>query len=79
MAHVKPKPQLRDGKEIQLRSDISSLVSRFLVGANPYKNCLNCNHWNYGEDQCGKFKAKPPTDVIVNSCSDYDDNDDIPF
>jgi len=38
-----------------------------------------CTHWDYGNDQCGKFKAKPPTDVIVYSCESYEDDDDIPF
>ena len=79
MAYVKPTPKIREGKEIELRSSIANLIHRYLTGSNPYKNCLNCTHWDYGKDQCGKFNAKPPTDIIVYSCPQYEDNDDIPF
>lgn len=79
MAYVKPTSKIREGKEIELRSSIANLIHRYLTGSNPYKNCLNCTHWDYGKDQCGKFKAKPPTDVIVYSCESYEDDDDIPF
>lgn len=44
-----------------------------------YRNCLNCIHWEEGNDQCGKFKLKPPAEIIVYSCEKYEDNDDIPF
>lgn len=79
MAYMKPTTKLRDGKEIELRSDLANLVHRYLIGIHPYKNCLNCTHWDYGKDQCGKFNAKPPTDIIVYSCPQHEDNDDIPF
>lgn len=79
MAYEKPKPQIREGKEIEIRSALATLVHRFLKDTNAYKNCLNCVSWDYINDQCGKFKAKPPTDIIVNSCSFHEDNDDIPF
>ena len=79
MAYVKPTSKIREGKEIELRSSIANLIHRYLTGSNPYKNCLNCTHWDYGKDQCGKFNAKPPTDVIVYSCSQHEDNDEVPF
>jgi len=45
----------------------------------PYQSCLNCKHWHYGKELCEKFNAKPPPDVIVYSCPEYEDNNDIPF
>ncbi len=41
------------------------------------RSCLNCEHWGDDEDQCLKFKVKPPAKVIVFSCEAWDDR--IPF
>lgn len=80
MAHKKPVPQLREGKEIELRSDVANTIFKLIkLGGGAYKNCLNCMQWDFGLDQCGKFKAKPPTDIIVYSCPEHEDNDEIPF
>lgn len=79
MAYIKPKPVIREEKEIEIRSSLASLTHKFLTGSIAYKNCLNCAHWHYGKDLCGKFNSKPPTEVIVYSCPSHEDNDDIPF
>lgn len=75
MAYIKPKPIIR----AETYATLQTAFSRILNAQYPFQNCLNCTHWDYGNDQCGKFKAKPPTDVIIYSCESYEDNDDIPF
>jgi len=75
MAYKEPKPILRQEAWLNLQT---TLVRQITI-ANIFQNCLNCSHWNFAEDQCGKFKAKPPTDIIVYSCPEYADNNDIPF
>lgn len=45
----------------------------------PYQNCLNCEHWSYGKNLCGKFNTLPPPEILIYSCSEYVDNQDIPF
>lgn len=81
MAYVKPNPILRAEPYLELQSSIVNFMNKQLSNPirYPYKNCLNCTHWDYGKDQCGKFNAKPPTDIIVYSCPQHEDNDDIPF
>lgn len=80
MAYVKPTPIVRDNKELELRADVANAVFKLIkLGNGVYKNCLNCMNWDFGNDQCKKFNAKPPTDIIVYSCPAHEDNDDIPF
>ena len=45
----------------------------------PYKTCLNCKNWNEGAELCKLANARPPAEVIVYSCPQHEDNDDIPF
>lgn len=45
----------------------------------PYRNCLNCEHWDTNNDICGKFKSLPPPKVIAFSCEHYKDIEGIPF
>lgn len=81
MAYVKPNPKLREENYLELQSAIVNFMNKQLHNTiyHPYQNCLNCTHWNYGEDVCGKFKAKPPTDILIYSCPEYEDDKDIPF
>lgn len=44
----------------------------------PYRNCLNCTNWNFDMDGCNRFKAKPPTEIIVYSCEQWEE-ERIPF
>lgn len=77
MAYQKPKPILRQEAWLELQS----ALTRILNDPNrlPYQSCLNCKHWNFGKELCEKFNAKPPPDIIVYSCPEYEDNNDIPF
>lgn len=72
---MKPKPILRENAYLELMSAMTKLIGN----GQPYQNCLNCMSWDYGNDYCGKYKAKPPTEVIVNSCPEYDDDGQVPF
>lgn len=40
------------------------------------RNCLKCVWWDTPGDMCEKYKQKPPTNVLVSGCSEFDD---IPF
>lgn len=75
MVYKKPKPILR----AEAYSNLQSAFTRILNSQFAYQNCLNCKHWDFNFDQCGKFKAKPPTEIIVYSCEHHEDDDDIPF
>ena len=73
--YKQPVPILRQEVWLNLQSDLVKTIT----SSNIFQNCLNCMHWKYDQDQCGKYNAKPPAEIIVNSCPDHLDNDDIPF
>jgi len=73
--YKQPKPILRQAIFVELQSDINKLVLK----ANIYQNCLNCQHWNIHKDECGLFNSKPPTEILIYSCPEYKDDDNIPF
>jgi hypothetical protein len=75
MFNDKQIPILRKEVYVELQSDLVRLIAK----SRAYQNCLNCEHWKYKEDLCGKHNAKPPTEIIVYSCPDYLDDDNIPF
>jgi len=77
MAYLKPKPILRQEAWLELQSALTKILNN--PHSIPYQNCLNCKYWNYGQELCNKFNARPPADVICYSCEHYEDNDDIPF
>lgn len=77
MAYEKPKPILRQEAWLELQSALTRILNNPTRMA--YQSCLNCKHWNFGKDICDKFNVKPPADIIVYSCPDYEDNSDIPF
>ena len=72
---------MREASYADLHTSISVAVDRILNKPMfiPYRNCLNCNNWDYSHDICGFYKSKPPTEVIVYGCETYSDNGDIPF
>lgn len=76
--YKQPIPVLRTESVENLKQAIVRLVDRNRVGY-PYKNCLNCLSWNEGAELCKKFNARPPAEIIVYSCPDHEDNDEIPF
>lgn len=75
MAYIQPKPILRQQAWLELQSTLVKNITY----SNPFQNCLNCQHWEFGNDQCGLYKAKPPTEILIYSCPDHKDNNDIPF
>jgi hypothetical protein len=81
MAYKLPIPTLRETNYTEINSDLAAGLHKLLRNhmRYPYQNCLNCTQWDFGKDECGKYKSKPPTEVIVYSCPDYVDNEGIPF
>lgn len=78
MAYKKPMPTIRPSSESVIKYAIEKIFRVGRIGF-PYRNCLNCIHWNVEKDLCGKFNSKPPTEIIVYSCDFYEDDGDIPF
>lgn len=76
MAYKQPIPIFRKEANIELQSWLRRILVQFPY---PYQNCLNCKNWDAANDQCGLYKAKPPTEIIVYSCEAYIDSHDIPF
>lgn len=75
------KPELRVNARYNFRSAINGFVETIFSDARsyPFQTCLNCDHWDDKEEICKKFSARPPAHIIVFSCPDYDDMNDIPF
>lgn len=81
--YKQPKPIL---KAEALGGLLDAIIREFRVGrvSFPYKNCLNCDHWNENDEICKKFNSRPPAEIIVYSCEFHKDtkdnmSDDIPF
>lgn len=79
--YKQPKPIIRPIPHGDLFSTIGDAIRKQITHAAnfPFQNCLNCKHWKFDKDLCGKYNAKPPTEIIVYSCPAYEDFDDIPF
>lgn len=57
--------------------EASNLLLEVLQNSWNIQTCLNCLHCDRANDQCGKFKAKPPMNVVIGGCQDWECN--IPF
>ena len=79
--YKQPTPIMRDENYADLYVGIKAAIDSVIKNpmSVPYKNCLNCEHWHNGKDLCELYNAKPPTEIIVYSCSSHKDNQDIPF
>lgn len=79
--YKQPKPIMRQSSYADFYQAVQVAVDKVIKQPQtfPYQNCLNCEHWSYKKDICSKFNARPPTEIIVYSCSEYVDNEDIPF
>ena len=73
--YKQPVPILRQEVWLNLQTDLVKTITR----SNIFQNCLNCMHWEFKNDQCGKYKVKPPTEILIYSCPDYKDDSEIPF
>jgi hypothetical protein len=64
------KPSLiRLSKEIQLHEK--------MVRHNLLPSCVNCEHWQKKPEVCGFYGARPPAEVIVWGCGEWQAT--IPF
>jgi hypothetical protein len=73
--YKEPKPIIRQ----HVWAELQTTLTKNITNSHIFQNCLNCMNWNHDEDLCGKYAAKPPTEIIVNSCPDYQDDGEIPF
>ena len=76
--YQQPKPILRTESLENLKQSVVRLFDKNRVGY-PYKNCLNCLNWDAGKEVCKKYNARPPAEIIVYSCPEHEDDDEIPF
>lgn len=81
MAYTQPKPVMRQSSYADFYQAIQTAIDRVIKtpATVPYQNCLNCTHWDFVDDKCKLYNAKPPTEIIVYSCPSHEDNEDIPF
>ena len=79
--YEQPKLVMRQNSYADFYQAVQVAVDRVIKQPQtmPYQNCLNCTKWNYGKDICGLYNAKPPTEILIYSCSSYEDSGDIPF
>ena len=73
---------LTDKTRLDAMNKLALYVGNFLFDNGFFRNCNNCEHWVEGpphnrQQICGKFKMRPPTDVIVSGCPEH--SDQIPF
>ena len=81
MVYKQPKPIIRAIPHGDLFSTINDSIRKYITNAanHPFQNCLNCKHWNFANDKCKLYDAKPPTEIIVYSCPSYEDGEEVPF
>ncbi|QDP52310.1 MAG: hypothetical protein Unbinned4162contig1001_10 [Prokaryotic dsDNA virus sp.] len=60
-----------------IHSQSYSEVQESMAASGVIRTCENCAHCDKPNDQCGKFKAKPPIVVIAKGCEHWEL--DIPF
>lgn len=79
--YKQPKPIMRQSSYADFYQAVQAAVDNVIKNPMtvPYQNCLNCEHWKREADLCGMFNAKPPTEIIVYSCPEYKDDNDVPF
>ena len=65
-------------REISLKEVLAEITTR-INRVDLYRSCLTCTVWQSKEEMCGKWKQRPPAEVIANGCDDYFDQDDTPF
>ena len=54
------------------------LVVEEAIRRGNFHSCINCVHWSLNNDNCDKYRMRPPAKVIVYSCG-KDWEDEIPF
>lgn len=76
MAYKKPSPVLIDSRLGHLKDALKRSL-----GLTVYRNCLNCSEWNEKDETCKRFNSRPPAEIIVYSCEQWEEGKDwdIPF
>lgn len=75
------KPTLRQTPHIDMYSAFNDAIRKNITQNEvfPFQNCLNCKYWNFGKEICNKYNIRPPVEIIVYSCPDYEDYNEIPY
>ena len=75
------KPIIRAIPHGDLFSTLNDAIRKYITNSanHPFQNCLNCKHWNFKEEICSRYNIRPPAEIIVYSCPDYEDSNDIPY
>jgi len=84
-----PRPRLnKDGLvNITVKPEVQKFFAQMMnhIGKRSdwFATCITCIHWeeNNGANsgRCRKFDCVPPSRVIADGCSEYEDEDSIPF
>mgnify|MGYP001571271877 CR=1 FL=1 len=75
------KLKLRQNSSAKLHHNVVETVFSTIEKAKefPFATCLTCISFIEKDSYCKQHKCVPPPRVIVYSCPDYFDNDEIPF
>lgn len=65
------------GQDPVKRAEHVRKSQKALVDTFTWECCPNCEHWDSKTEFCGKYQMRPPANVIVIGCVDYDAG--IPF
>ena len=58
------------------RFKLASENHRFLIERYALSSCLNCRHFDAKQEKCQPADQRPPAEVLVYGCSEWDD---VPF
>lgn len=52
-------------------------MQKSLIASGQFPTCTGCEFWNRNKEVCEKYNMKPPAEVIVTGCVNYESA--IPF
>lgn len=59
------------------KQEAINLIHRELIDRHLLRTCITCGNWDEKVEQCYKYSARPPAQVIVLGCEEW--IMDIPF
>jgi hypothetical protein len=71
------RPRFRDDRLYDFRDYMVDLLKGYETEL--VKTCITCASFRESDEQCTKFKARPPARVIAYGCKDYFNEEEIPF
>jgi hypothetical protein len=71
------RPRIREDKVLDLRDWLIDAIRAF--EPELVRSCMTCASFRESDEQCVKFKARPPARVIAYGCKDYFNEAEIPF